>query len=448
MAMNNKQRWMGGVVLMGGGALLAALLLKGHGQEALIPSAIQQQNNPSQTISSNRSNDVSPAEGDDFSPIHLQPLAIDVETEQRLLQEQRKQREKSVAEQEARTSEFLARQQQAEANAARKAAEEYAAQLANRKARLDSQLQSSDSIAPELIDDDVQRKTKEQRQEIERLAAQANVRADEAKQVSLDAEKAALAARDRAEQARQEKEALKRAQAEKLEKERKQVEAKKKEQQLAAKKKAEAEAKKKEQELAAQQKAEAQAKKEAEAQKKAEELAAKKKAAAQAKKDKEVADKLKAEAEEKQKEYELAVKKKAEADAKRKEAELAIKRKAELQAKKEAEARKNEKESSIDLVASKKKLEEERGRAILEGDTKPWMVQIAIASNQANADNLVADLRAKGYQVKTSQTSKGVRVMLGPEKGRAAADALRNQVAKDPSIKAKNAWVIDWQPPE
>jgi len=28
--MNNKQRWMGGVVLLGGGVLLAALLLKGN----------------------------------------------------------------------------------------------------------------------------------------------------------------------------------------------------------------------------------------------------------------------------------------------------------------------------------------------------------------------------------------------------------------------------------
>ena len=29
MSMNSKQRWMGGVVLLGGGVLLAALLLKG-----------------------------------------------------------------------------------------------------------------------------------------------------------------------------------------------------------------------------------------------------------------------------------------------------------------------------------------------------------------------------------------------------------------------------------
>ena len=32
MSMNNKQRWMGGVVLLGGGVLLAALLLKGQNE--------------------------------------------------------------------------------------------------------------------------------------------------------------------------------------------------------------------------------------------------------------------------------------------------------------------------------------------------------------------------------------------------------------------------------
>jgi cell division septation protein DedD len=76
------------------------------------------------------------------------------------------------------------------------------------------------------------------------------------------------------------------------------------------------------------------------------------------------------------------------------------------------------------------------------------MVQVAIAASKDNADEIVAGLRAKGYKVKTSQTSKGVRVMVGPEKGRAAADALRNQVAKDPNLNAHNAWVIDWQPPQ
>jgi hypothetical protein len=40
--------------------------------------------------------------------VQLQPLTVDVETEKRLLEEQRRAREKAVAEQEARAAEFLA----------------------------------------------------------------------------------------------------------------------------------------------------------------------------------------------------------------------------------------------------------------------------------------------------------------------------------------------------
>ncbi|MEK5764983.1 SPOR domain-containing protein, partial [Acinetobacter junii] len=73
-------------------------------------------------------------------------LTVDVETEKRLLEQQRRDREKAVAEQEARAAEFLAMQQQAEADAARKAAEEYAALNAHRMGQ-----QSSDNIPPELV---------------------------------------------------------------------------------------------------------------------------------------------------------------------------------------------------------------------------------------------------------------------------------------------------------
>ncbi len=422
MAMNNKQRWMGGVVLLGGGALLAALLLKGQGEQALTNTnkGTQSEVSISQPVPKN-----------DYSD-RLQPLTVDVETERMLLEKQRAQREKIVAEQEAKTAEYLALQQKAEADAARRAAEEYAAQLSKRQDRLDAQAMSSDSVPPELIDDDTQQKTAAQREEIQRLAAQANVRVDAAQKASETAEQAAIAARARAEKAREAKENLQKAQAEKIEKDRLQLE---------AKQKAEREAKKKEAELVAKQKAEDDAKR---------------------KKDQELALKRKAEDEAKQKkEQELAVKRKAEEDAKqKKQDELEAKQKAEQEKKRKDElAEKQEKldkqaaakakaKPDSDEVAANKKLEEERGRAILEGDNKAWMVQVAIASNQANADAVVAKLRAKGYKVKTSQTTKGVRVMVGPEKGRSAADALRNQVSKDASLNAKSAWVIDWQPPE
>ncbi len=422
MAMNNKQRWMGGVVLLGGGALLAALLLKGQGEQALTNTnkGTQSEVSISQPVPKN-----------DYSD-RLQPLTVDVETERMLLEKQRAQREKIVAEQEAKTAEYLALQQKAEADAARRAAEEYAAQLSKRQDRLDAQAMSSDSVPPELIDDDTQQKTAAQREEIQRLAAQANVRVDAAQKASETAEQAAIAARARAEKAREAKENLQKAQAEKIEKDRLQLE---------AKQKAEREAKKKEAELVAKQKAEDEAKR-----KKEQELALKRKAEDEAKQ---------------KKEQELAVKRKAEEDAKqKKQDELEAKQKAEQEKKRKDElAEKQEKldkqaaakakaKPDSDEVAANKKLEEERGRAILEGDNKAWMVQVAIASNQANADAVVAKLRAKGYKVKTSQTTKGVRVMVGPEKGRSAADALRNQVSKDASLNAKSAWVIDWQPPE
>ena len=116
MSMNNKQRWMGGVVLLGGGVLLAALLLKG--QEEIHQNNVK---TPSQAEQVQHKN------ANQAEMVQLQPLTVDVQTEQRLLEEQRRAREKAVAEQEARAAEFLATQQQAEAEAARKAAEEYAA---------------------------------------------------------------------------------------------------------------------------------------------------------------------------------------------------------------------------------------------------------------------------------------------------------------------------------
>ena len=113
MSMNNKQRWMGGVVLLGGGVLLAALLLKGkeeiHQNNVNVPQQVELAQQQQKSTESEM--------------IQLQPLTVDVETEKRLLEEQKRSREKAVAEQEARAAEFLATQQQAEAEAARKAAE-------------------------------------------------------------------------------------------------------------------------------------------------------------------------------------------------------------------------------------------------------------------------------------------------------------------------------------
>jgi colicin import membrane protein len=308
MLMNSKQRWMGGVVLLGGGVLLAALLLKGKEEihqnnirtSDLVEQVQQQKKNPQP--------EAEPV-------VQLQPLTVDVATEQRLLAEQRRAREKAVAEQEARAAEFLAMQQQAEAEAARKAAEEYAALNAHR-----SNQQSSDNIPPELVED------------------------EKAKQKRLAEEKKAQAEQKIAEQ-------------KKAEEKRKVDEAKKAD------------------------------------------------------------EKRKLEAEQK-----AAEKKKAEAEEKR-----------------QAEAEKK--------AAEKKQDEQKKTEAKKEG--KPngqWMVQVALAANPDNADAIAAKLRAQGYKVTKSPTSKGVRIMVGPTKSREAADDLRKKVNTDPALNTKSAWVIDWVP--
>ena len=95
---------------------------------------------------------------------------------------------------------------------------------------------------------------------------------------------------------------------------------------------------------------------------------------------------------------------------------------------------------------AKKKAEAEKARDLLEHGDKQWMVQVALAANEANADALAAKLRAKGYKVTKSPTSKGVRIMVGPSKDRDTADAARKKITSDASLGMKSAWVIDWVP--
>ena len=315
MSMNNKQRWMGGVVLLGGGVLLAALLFKGN--EEIEQDKTQTTVTHPIPKTETQPKIAQPAQEGEM--VSLQPLAVDVETEKRLLDEQKRAREKAVAEQEARAAEFLKMQQEAEAAAARKAAEEYAAINARRTAAQES----SDNIPPELVEDD-QAKAQRFAEEKRKLEEKKKAEQQKVEQQKTDAEK-------------------------KL----------------------------------------AEDKRKAEADKKAEE------------------DKRKAEAD-----------KKAAAEEK--------KRKTEEDAKKKAEA--------------------EKARQLLENGDKNWMVQVALAANQANADTVVSKLRAKGYKVTTSPTSKGIRIMVGPSKDRDTADAARKKITSDESLGMKSAWVIDWVP--
>lgn len=337
MSMNNKQRWMGGVVLLGGGVLLAALLLKGkeelHQNNIKHPELVEQ---------------VQQQNVKDSGMVQLQGLTVDVETEKRLLEEQRRAREKAVAEQEARAAEFLAQQQQAEADAARKAAEEYAALNA---ARTGAQ-QSSDNIPPELVEDE---KAKQKRLAEEKLAAQKK----------LDQQKASQSS--------------------------------------------EADKKRNEERL------------KVEAQRKADE---ERKALAKAAEDKKL--------------REAEAQRKLEAQRKADQERQVAAKAAEEKKLREAEAKRKE--------DAKKKAEAEKARDLLENGDKQWMVQVALAANAANADSVISKLKAKGYKVVQSPTSKGIRIMVGPAKSRDVADVTRKKITTDASLNMKSAWVIDWVP--
>ncbi|GAB3048983.1 hypothetical protein GCM10027155_13350 [Acinetobacter apis] len=397
MAMNSKQRWMGGIVLLGGGVLLTALLFKGANE-----------------IKTNQASSAKPqaeVKKQPFQPGEmqaLQPVTIDVETEKRLLEEQRHAREKTLAEQEARTQQYLVQQQQAEAAAARKAAEEYA-EINARRTREQENL----DIPPEMTSASNPKVTEK------KLSPEA-----EAKRKALLTEKAKTDAD------------IKR-QNDVAEKKLKDAEIAKQKADHNVKVKADLD-KKAHDDLIARKKLESEmkAKAEAEAKKKAE-LEAKKKAEREAK--------VKAEAESKAK---ADAKAKAEGDAKAK-AELDAKKKADLDAKhKHAEEEKKKQQDLAKQKAEaeqKKKLETENAREIM-NEGKKWMVQVALAVNQGNADSIISKLKAKGYAITTSPTSKGIRVMVGPSKDREHADALRKKIQADPSLGFKSAWVIEWMP--
>ena len=85
-------------------------------------------------------------------------------------------------------------------------------------------------------------------------------------------------------------------------------------------------------------------------------------------------------------------------------------------------------------------------KAAANGEVKgEFGVQIALADNQAKADELVKKLRGAGYSATTSATSRGVRVIVGPETGKPAALALKDKINADPKVGVNGAWVLYWR---
>lgn len=74
-----------------------------------------------------------------------------------------------------------------------------------------------------------------------------------------------------------------------------------------------------------------------------------------------------------------------------------------------------------------------------------WVVQIASLSNKANAESLVAQLRAKGYRASVSAGNNVWRVVIGPELDRAVAENTRAKVLADDSLKM-DAIIMPYRP--
>ncbi|WP_201509930.1 LysM peptidoglycan-binding domain-containing protein [Psychrobacter alimentarius] len=332
-----------------------------------------------------------------------QPLTTDIETEKRILAQKQKERAARVAEQEMRAQQFLTEQEAAEAEA-----------LA--KARAESQ-QYVASNTPKEEESDSTTSTQETTAAAE--SALASPITPEASQIS---------------ETSQQQEAQR---------------------QAALKEKAAAE-------KAAREKKDAEAKRQADAKKQAD-------AQALAEKKKEAAEAAKAEAAKNEppksssdyqvkrgdgliklaRQYNMPVEVLAQANdlspstSLRVGQNITIPSRSQVQrlereaaaAEKSAEAKRN----------AQQKLSEAR-KEVKETDAKgSFGVQVALANDQAKADELAKKLQAAGYQVKTSPTSRGVRVIVGPERGKVAALALKDKINSDPKLNASEAWVLYWR---
>jgi hypothetical protein len=462
----NQQRWMGGIILLGGSALLASFLFQGNEQknppiQQISPVEKTLNLNPTHhiaapTLNADDSSVTSTSAAEDTlstnQSVQLTPLAVDVETERKLLATQHQMREKNVAEQEARTAEFLARQQQAEANSARRVAAEQAARLEARQARVDARM-STDPAMPDAniaADDPVQAAALKQRQiEKDKKTERIQLRVQKFEAINDLAKDTLAQAVERTAKAKADLEAARKAQTQadhdrhlQVMKDRQEKLAKEKQDKLDAEKsKHDLEAKQQKEKL----QQEKQAKLDAES----------------ATISDEKAEKLKILQAEKAERAKLREDTSTTSDAKKAALQAQVeknkKEAATLQAKLDKLNLANHSELTTAQAAQKAK-DTARARALLNDDipasaTVPVapptlvMVQVAMAESQAKADAIVAQLRAKGYKVRTSSTNKGVRVLVGPEKNTAAASATKHKIEQDGSLKLQGAWVSNWQPP-
>ena len=329
-----------------------------------------------------------------------QPLTTDIETEKRILAQKQKERAARVAEQERRAQEFLTEQEVAEAEALAKARAE-SQQYVKNIAATNEQSESSEDVK----DTDKIVKSKEVQ----------------------DAEKLVKAADDAVNEAKAKKQA-----------EDEQQQAKAKQEKAAAEKLAES-------------KKEAEAKRQADAQAAAE----KKREAAEAAKNE--PPKSPSDYQVKKgdgliklaRQYNMPVEVLAQANNISPSTSLQLGQNITIPSRSQVQRLEREAAAAEKAAEAKRdaqqKLREAR-QEVKETDAKgSFGVQVALADNQAKADQLAKKFKEAGYQVKTSPTSRGVRVIVGPERGKVAALALKDKINSDSNVNTTGAWVLYWR---
>ena len=331
-----------------------------------------------------------------------QPLTTDIETEKRILAQKQKERAARVAEQERRAQEFLTEQEVAEAEALAKAraeSQQYMASTASAKeARAEDKKETSASaesaLASPITPEASQISETSQQQEAQRQAA--------AKKAT-EAKKAAEAKRQAAEKKQAE--------------EKRQAEAKK------------------------QAEIQAAAEKERKAAEAAKNEPPKSPSDYQVKK----GDGLIKLA----RQYNMPVEVLAQANNISPSTSLQLGQNITIPSRSQVQRLEREAAAAKKAAEAKRdaqqKLREAR-QEVKETDAKgSFGVQVALADNQAKADQLAKKFKEAGYQVKTSPTSRGVRVIVGPERGKVAALALKDKINSDSNVNTTGAWVLYWR---
>lgn len=115
----------------------------------------------------------------------------------------------------------------------------------------------------------------------------------------------------------------------------------------------------------------------------------------------------------------------------------------------QAAAAKREQERLAKVAAEQKReainerLAEARREAKKQGINDNYAVQVALATDQAKADEVANGYKKAGYsKVRTVKEARGVRVIVGTERSKEAAIALKDKINNDPSVRADGAWVI------